>query len=352
MALISVFMSPDMGVMIIASVIVSLLIYLYLTSSIDIKKMIMISISFIAGLVVYYLFSAKGDLAKYYFAGVIGYPIANTSVVLMYSIIVSGYLVLMYDMRKKMYDGYLVLLYIFFYSQCLMFYYVWHSDINGLLARAQVYLLAIVIFYLHVKNVIGKRFEWGRFVYIAGVMISIFMYGLSVANVFKQKARYDRIFTTHKVYLWDFDRAKIVSTMDPSYFHEAVSLINKYDPAAASICMISKYDNILPFLSHKYNVLPFQDLKWYNITDLEIRNSIRVIETEMPDYIYVDSDINRNFNNDIIEPSVYNIGYLHEESVWRAERLKLLAKVYSQVSDKYRLVEEGRLISVYKRISI
>jgi len=64
----------------------------------------------------------------------------------------------------------------------------------------------------------------------------------------------------------------------------------------------------------------------------------------------VDTDIYRNFNNDLIDPKIPVIGYLSQESIWRVQRLKLLNKIFEGVSGDYTLIKKGILISIYKRV--
>jgi hypothetical protein len=128
-----------------------------------------------------------------------------------------------------------------------------------------------------------------------------------------------------------------------------VLLIKKYGSGCKKIYIISQYDNLLPFLAKKISAMPFHDLKWYNMTDRELMESIDLIRREEPEYLFVDRDINRDYKEEIISSSTPLLGYLHEESVWRAERLSLMALIFKKVSDKYVLVESGKLLSVYRR---
>ncbi len=350
MGVVSVFINPEIGMMIYVAVIVSIIVYSFIKIDLKLRLILMILSSLLLSLFLFAHFSSKGDLSGYYLKGVIGFPISKTAVVTIFTILISGYAVLLYDLKNKRFVNYLLLLYLFIYAQGLVLYYVWHADMNGLLARSYIYVLAIFMFLYDVAGTFGREWKWKHSAYGSVIIISFIMYIDSSSSVLKEKSKYEKIFINHKTYNWDFDRAKIESTVDPVYFSEAVSLIKKYNGLSSSICIISKYDNLLSFLAHKSSIMPFHDLKWYNMTDKEFRKSIETIKILRPEYIYVDSDINRNYNNDIIPSSLFGLGYLHEESAWRAERLKLIAKIFYSISDRYQLVESGRLMSVYKKI--
>ncbi len=350
MGVFSVFMNPEIGIMIYVAVIVSIIVYSFIRLDFKPGLIIMIILSFIESLYLYAHFSSKGDLAVYYLKGVIGFPISKEAVVIIFTILITVYAVLLYDMKNKRFSQYLPKLYLFIYAQGLVLYYVWHADQNGLVARSHIYVLVIAMYLYDLSGTFWRKMRLKYAIYGSVIILSFIMYIDSASRVLREKSRYEKIFVNHKTYNWDFDRAKIESTVNPIYFSEAISLINKYNGSSSSICIISKYDNLLPFLAHKSTIMPFHDLKWYNITDKELQKSIETIKILRPEYIYVDSDINRNYNTDIIPSSLFGLGYLHQESVWRAERLKLLAMIFYNVSDRYQLVESGRLMSVYKKI--
>ena len=180
-------------------------------------------------------------------------------------------------------------------------------------------------------------------------IVSMVIYYNIFSGLIEEKKKYENIFKDHKSYLWNFDRARIKSTVNPSYFEDAVSLIKKYSINYNRIYIISQYDSVLPFLAHKISAMPFHDLKWYNMTDKELEKSVTLISSQRPEYVFVDRDINRNYKEEIILSSVPSFGYLHEESEWRAERLSLMAHIFNKVSEEYVLVESGKLLSVYKR---
>jgi hypothetical protein len=173
-------------------------------------------------------------------------------------------------------------------------------------------------------------------------------YSRSVTHYYKEKSDYNAIFTSHVVYDWSFDKMRIKTTMPPLYFADSLDLIQEYSPEPG-IYIISKYDSILPFLSNRYSRMPFFELSYYLVTPKETRECIDLIKREKPKYLYVDTDIERHFNVDIIDKNAPRLGYLHIESVWRVQRLNLLKEIFMAVRDDYYPVEEGSLITVYRR---
>lgn len=346
----SVYMNPQIGLMICLSLTVSAITYEFSRKRIDAYKLSAIVIFMIAGLFTYSLYSSKDTLSVYYLEGVIGFPVTRQGLLAIYILLGGGYVVLFMSLRKRYDPEILMVIYLFFYSQGLLLYYVWHADMNGLLARSHIYVLTIIVFYqLQVRT--GNNGQNIRLIkYLPIIILGLFFYYDSYKKILRQKNQFDKIFATHKTYSWEFQRAHLKSTIDPSYFSEALKLIDRYSSGQVQLCMISKYDGILPFLSNRYNVMPFYNMEWYNMTIKEFQESVDVIKNKKPMYIYVDTDIDRNYNDDIISSGTFGVGYLHRESAWRAERLKLLARIYAGISKDYIKVESGRLISVYRRM--
>ena len=73
--------------------------------------------------------------------------------------------------------------------------------------------------------------------------------------------------------------------------------------------------------------------------------SIEKIQLDRPLYLFVDSDIERNFAVDVIDPRISFAVPLQGFSVLRVKELQLLQQVFLAVKDDYELVEQGLLIS-------
>ena len=347
----SVYINPQIGLMMCLSVSAAAVLYELSKKRIEIYKVSFTVLSAFAGVLIYVLFSSKDTLSAYYLQGVIGFPVTGYVMLAIYALLIGAYVIVIRTLRNGFDSEVLAVIYLFLYSQGLLLYYVWHADMSGMLSRSHIYVLTIIMMF----RLITKGGTAGHVIsankYIPVLALGFFLYVNTYQRILKEKAGYDNIFQTHKVYNWGFDRAHIRSTINPEYFSESVGIINKYSGGQERICMISKYDDILPFLSHRYNIMPFQNMEWYNVTAKELDESVNVIKNEQPLYVYIDSDIDRNYNDDIISSSAFGVGYLHDESAWRAERLKLMARLYYKISKEYVRVDGTRLISVYRRIT-
>ncbi|MDP3588627.1 MAG: hypothetical protein Q8R58_11295 [Sulfuricurvum sp.] len=344
---ISVVINPQIGLMIFVATIISGLFYMY-RERIHISGMAIITtIAMILGGSAFIFLSSANDMAQYYLDGVIGFPISFYEMFKILIIFIVGYLLLWKILKDRLSLNYMHLVFLVIYVQELMFYVVWHYNGDGFRSRAYIYVLTVGLLLFPLRKIIVDR--WKNYLTIALTVVIGVFYISSVKHVIKSKVHYEEVFQHHVTYEWNMDRAHIISTMNPLYFQNDVDLIKKYSKDKNGIYIVSEYDNFLPFLAHKYSLMPFFDLKWYLITPKEFDKSIKILELNKPEYIFVDTGIDRNINNEIIDSKLPKIGYLYQESVWRIQRLKLLYKVFQDVSNDYQLVEKGYLISVYKR---
>jgi hypothetical protein len=137
--------------------------------------------------------------------------------------------------------------------------------------------------------------------------------------------------------------------MDPAYFVESVSLIQQYANSGNGIYIISKYDTVLPFLAKRYSAMPFFDVPWMLLTDHEVNLCIESIRANKPRYLFVDTDIERNLNTQILVSSIPRVGNAGSESLLRVQRLNLLKDVFTAVKDDYEPDGSRGLLTVYKR---
>lgn len=238
---------------------------------------------------------------------------------------------------------------LFFYCQGFIIYYISNSRPHHLWALAPILgLLLTMLLHRTLNSEALRRYE-GRI--CSGIIgVSLFaVYGPTLASYYVRQWEYRQIYATHRVYQWDFDRARFETTMDPTYFRNAVDLIGKYS-TSSGIFIISKYDTIVPFLAGRYSEMPYHDVATSLVTQKEVDNCTNLIRASRPEYIFVDTDIERNLNGDIwfqIDP-LASANSLYAESFARASVLNLLKKVYAGVKDDYEPVEKGLLITAYR----
>lgn len=239
--------------------------------------------------------------------------------------------------------------FLFLYCQGITIYYVWYSMAYHLLALVPVWalLLAMLLKNALESEPLRRHQQRIRSAFIAALML-VYIPGL--VFYYLHDFEYRRIFETHRVYRWNFDRAKFETTMDPAYFENGVELIRRYSPPSG-IFIVSKYDTLLPFLAGRYSAMPYPDVATSLVTQREVDQCINAIRTARPLYLFIDTDIERNLNGDIwlkADPLAVR-NRLYSESFARVSVLNLLKRVYAGIRKDYEPFEKGALITVYRR---
>lgn len=242
------------------------------------------------------------------------------------------------------------LTFLFLYCQGFTIYYVWNSSIHHLWAQAPMWALLLTMLFNNALKLEPIRCYQRRVCWMLIGTSLLVLYMPSLATYYLRDYQYRQIFATHRVYQWNFDRAKFETTMDPAYFQNGVDLIRRHS-ASKGIFIISKYDTLLPFLAGRYSAMPYDDVATSLVTQKEVDRCIDAVRMAKPEYIFVDTDIERNLNGDIwlqVDPLAEWYG-LYNESFARVSVLNLLKRVYAGIREDYEPFEKGVLITVYRR---
>lgn len=274
-------------------------------------------------------------------------PIYTYSVLVIFSAVYMTFL-----RNKDAQNGWCYLsLFWFFYAQGLLIYFVWNPSMGHLWSLGAIWGLSLILFFRYcVSNFSWIQLSERKILQGCFAAAMAFFFLPNTASYFLDKLAYYKIFQDHPVYRWDLPRARISTTMQPGVFTNAVDLIDKY-AKGKSIFILSKYDNLLPFLAGKYSAMPYQEMALSLVTEKEMQKSVETIQSEHPEYLFVDSDMTRNHEEDVFMKEDAATIYLdaYDASRGRAMVLNNFAKVFKKISPLYEPVEAGQLITVYKR---
>ncbi len=305
-----------------------------------------LAVSFVAGALLLCLPLGRDALAKYYMAGLLGFRLKFLPVFAL--LLGFGACCFILTHFRKAAGGFkYVTMFLLFYSQQLLVYYVWGGVIDHFFIFLPIYALAgaSVLKMCADASPAMKTRENGALLLVLSSLFCV--YGISVMNYYLDKHAYLKSFRDHKTYEWNLPRAKFISTMNPAYFADSVGLIQKY-AQGNGIYMISKYDMFLPFLATKYQAMPFPELGQFLATRKEMNICVDTLKRDRPAFLFVDSNIDRDLSRDIVNSSMPVWGYLNEESRWRVERLALLQSVWGEVKSMYEKADSGGLLDVYR----
>ncbi len=289
-------------------------------------------------------------VSHYFLQGLLGFPIEKT---LMYSalfLVAFLYSVLLLTLSSKHPLVYWTLM-LFLYAQGVFLYYVWGSDYQHFLVFLPILALSLFAFLKLALERSPSISRYQKEIHYTVLFVCTLFWVSGLSTYYDSKGTFDSVFRTHKTYQWDFDRARILSTMNPDYFRDSITLLQKYSPTSQCY-ILSKYDNFLPFLAKKYSAMPYFDVPMYLLTAREVDACIQLIKQDKPKFLFVDKDILRESASDIIPKETPVIGYLHDESLWRVQRLQHLKEIFLGVNADYKPVESSQLLTVYVRKNI
>ncbi len=286
-----------------------------------------------------------------YFLLGIGSPMTHASVVFT-ALLCSGLFyfaaVLFRDLKDPVNYFWLAVM---FYSQLLMIYVLWFPMPHHLLNIAvPLSLLVCCFIYLLIRYTHAVMNE--RALLNLALMLVFIVYIPTAFSFYFHEKNYYRNFATHKVYVWPFPTAGFQSTMQPELFSSAVQLIDQYAPEK-SIYIISRYEALLPILAGKYTAMPYNEL----LTNLQNTNDYQLLadyfQLKKPRYLFVDTDIDRNFYHDIFMPDdpLTKEFKLSLSSYDRAFTLRVLKNAFDAVRKDYRPIAKSELITVYERVT-
>lgn len=293
----------------------------------------------------------SGNMLGTYFSGLFSWSPDLFYVLLTFVYFILSYAFLLALKNNKQAMKYLFLL-CFVYVQGLFVYFYWSGLVNHLSLLlpfvAVQGLSAMVLFKSgsiqpNLREIITKSLE--PILLVVAVSLVCIYGAYFYAGSFGKRV-ISANFENHKCYKWAFERANIISTINPVPFADAAETINKYS-TAKGIYLISKYDTVLPFLSGHYSMLPHFELNWFILDEGKYTQVINAFIAGRPEYIFVDSDISIQ-RSDPWE-DLEGLELSKPERASRYGRLNELRKVFLQVSSDYKLIEKGPLISVYRK---
>jgi hypothetical protein len=304
-------------------------------------------ITAVSGMLLYfYPMPGANPTAMYMLLGV-GAPVASSGNVFGLLIIVS--LLLTATIAIKQSQAYTILAVglVLYFVQSLT-YYIWYPQLHHIWGVAPVFILWLVLLF---NGWVSQSENGEKRQSTVLILLLIFVYLPASVSFYWGMHAYNQTFKNHQLYHWSFGKAGFVSTMEPTLFEEATSLVKQYSPNSNGIFIVSKYDHILPILAGRYSAMPYNELPTNLASPREVKIASEAILKNKPAFLFVDSDIGRNLNGEVpaeSDPVTIKLK-LFGEARARVMVLEGLNEVYTRVANKYERCENGRLISVYCR---
>ncbi len=351
----SIIINRQFGMILSISVFLSLLLYMFENHWNKYRflwSFALCAIFFLA--VASYKLSCIGALDKifqYFWLGWLSWPVSKNKIACTIIYLIISYFFIVLLRNHRFYLKYLYAA-IFLYAQGLLIYYYWSGVRNHIpTVFPFIWLQSILMLYIIEKYMWQDKLlikNIARFSVKFALVLSIIFFFFSFAHYYSEKSLFKANFENHKLYTWEFDRAHVFSTINPELIKESVNLIETYNgPNDPSIYILSKYDGLIPFLAKKYSAMLFFELTSFIFSEKESSIAVNKINFAKPEYIFVDSNISEASYDPWMK--VYRSDFTDRERASRLNRYAVLKNIFMAIKGDYVMVEEGSLLSVYKR---
>lgn len=293
---------------------------------------------------------AANPSSTYFLDGFYSFTVPGAAfAVVLFSILLLALVALVFGRRLFKQGRFFVFLFTAFYSQLLYFYYVWGGGNAHFFVLISLYTLP---YFLLLDLVDWRATLWRRGAAGCGLVVVLLATIINGFVFLKDYWYAEQAFKYHVTYRWDLQRARgMLTKIDPELFSDGVEKI-QHHAKGNQIAMLSKYDSMLSILAGKYTSLPFFELRSMIVTEEEYR-SVRE-QLASSELLFVDKDIDRDFDAEMNRMTIWNIepALFAEHREQRIPKLKVLRQLYREVvKEDYELIDQGRLINVYRRKS-
>jgi hypothetical protein len=352
---VSIVINRNFGIVMSVSFLVSLFLYALENKEGKAKILWLLGTSlggFIMGLIFWISDVGTGrNIFPYYLKGFYSWPAKPMIIWGTFVYLIGSYFFIFLLKEKKFFLKYLYI-FVFLYAQGSLAYYFWSGLTNHLPpVFAFVWIQVLLTFYI-IENflVFNNRFlhilhSWSTKIILVGLGVLILSVGM---KFYSEKELFRENFKDHSTFQWKFYRGKLISTINPQIIQESINLIQKYSRGPKpQIYVISRYDGLLPLLAQRYSAMPYFEMISFIYSDRERDEAIRRIETHKPEYLFADRKI-QDPQRDLWS-LLYRASFFQKERASNFGRYEILKQIFSRVSRDYEKIEEGELISVYRR---
>lgn len=288
-----------------------------------------------------------GDVTAKFVAGLFSWGPSPWLTLLALAYLSGSYLFLLWARERRDAPKYAVV-YLFVYAQGFLLYFFW-SGLNNHFWPALPYVglhLLLVLRLLAASSTRAGRWEGKA---LAAAILGIaFLVNAGIGGFVSERNGVHRIFSRWETHRWPFARARVIATADPAPIAASLAQIERYSaPGERGICVLSVFDNLLPFLAARHSIFPHFDLQWALLTDEDRRRAVDVVASARQRYLFVGREVEAE-GADPLDRSPCGLGSSREQESARG-RLRELRRVFDALSAGYERIETGPLLSVYRR---
>jgi len=289
---------------------------------------------------------------SYFLIGLFSWPVNPWGIIFTIIYLIVSYSYLIFLKEQRFYLKY-VYIFVFMYAHLFLLYFYWSGLFNHLPPVLPFCWLQLYIMLYSAQKELLRNRPAGKAIYVTVIILTILSL-LSVlpagALFYKEKLSFRDNFKNHKTYAWQIDRAHVITTVNPKIMENAILLVQRYsNKESPGIFILSKYDSLLPFLARRYSVMTFSELTAYLFSKKEYEAVLNSIKEHKPRYLFVDTNL-KDYRSDPWA-NLYTASFFSPERASRMGRYALLYKIFLEVENDYKKIDQTELISVYERKS-
>ena len=280
--------------------------------------------------------------------GVWGFPISTMRLLIVLGFLLIAHFLLVYLYWRKRDELLYFLLFLLFYAELLVFYWLVIPNYGHFFQILPVLVIFGVFALRSFANGIISRTLESKILTLT-LVFSVAFATYWALNLERTNIQVNKTAESHKIFTWPYEQAQIRSTMDPVLFSDAVNMIERWEKKEGAY-VISQHDTLLLFLANKHHLSPHFDLVSYLSGPMALRDAVESWRELRPEFLFVDSCIECSLQTlKSSRPSLLQVNPAQYERISeKIDRLNQLKELFAVISDEYEMVERGMLVSAYR----
>lgn len=231
------------------------------------------------------------------------------------------------------------------YAVVILSYCLWGTTWNHIVNVSSILIFSLMLF----LDLVFSPPQPSRLLVRVGLVAAMFPLMLTGHHAFvDSQGEYMRLLGKFENQRWSIEGAKILTAIPEKPFQESLTLIEKYRQGPG-ITIFSKFDNLLNILSRTYSKLPTNEVMSFMMSPAEKIKLKQTFRADKPELVFTDVDILAPAVDELVDPNIYTMGPLFQESAMRLARINNLKSLFAELSGDYELVESAGLLSVWRR---
>lgn len=343
-------LNPEFGFFCSAALIFSVLVYIWVNKIFDRYLLAIGTLTLFAHAALWVILKTGQEAAVGLYLGGFFSPVFPQKILflslLLMSYIVTSLLVRANSLKTMKPEGFILLAALLYIAEIFLY------PLFGMSWNHIVNISPIIVFttVLGVNYFLINYSKLTKSVLMGLLAISVLFFTSSIRTFFSTKANYQNELVKYQIERWQLKGNELLTQIPEKPILDSIHLIEKYSKKRDQLTMISRFDNLLPLLTNRATNLPGNELMAFLLSDAEYKKVIAAFADQKPDILFTDRDITMPSSDELIDSNTQVLGYLHQESRMRLDRVNRLKTIFSEIKSKYKKIDEGGVLAVWEKI--